>query len=87
MFSSLQPATTHFQDYELVCHCFGHTKKDIERDIDQFGHSSIMEQIQQAKKIKGCQRRAAGKKIDEEKSYRLSMPLKRLNNEKRFCHR
>ncbi len=54
MFSSLQPATTHFQDYELVCHCFGHTKKDIERDIDQFGHSSIMEQIQQAKKIKGC---------------------------------
>ena len=51
MFSSLQPATTHFQDYELVCHCFSHTKKDIERDIDQFGHSSIMEQIQQAKNL------------------------------------
>ncbi|MDO9527902.1 MAG: (2Fe-2S)-binding protein [Syntrophales bacterium] len=35
-----------FKDGELVCYCFGYTRKDIEKDyVDNNGQSTILESI------------------------------------------
>ena len=40
---------------ELVCYCFGHTRKDIERDLlSHSGRSSILAAITGAKRGGGC---------------------------------
>lgn len=39
---------------ELVCHCFGFTRQDIERDAIANGRSLIFERILAAKAAGGC---------------------------------
>jgi len=43
-----------FRPDELVCYCFGHTRKDIEQDYLENGTSTIMAKITAEKKRKGC---------------------------------
>ncbi len=44
-----------FKDNELVCHCFGYTREDIEKDYtDSNGHSTILERIAFEKKAGQC---------------------------------
>ena len=43
-----------FRDDELVCHCFGYTKKDIEKDYLDNGRSMILEKISLEKKVGKC---------------------------------
>jgi hypothetical protein len=43
-----------FGDDEMVCYCFGHTRKAIEQDFISNGQSLIMAQIASAKKAGGC---------------------------------
>ncbi|MBW1954532.1 MAG: hypothetical protein JRI76_11355 [Deltaproteobacteria bacterium] len=43
-----------FRPDELVCYCFGHTRKDIEQDYLENGTSTIMAKIAAEKKRKGC---------------------------------
>ena len=38
----------------LVCHFFGHTRADIERDALRHGRSLILEAILAAKRAGGC---------------------------------
>ncbi|MGE4263999.1 MAG: hypothetical protein AB7E46_05940 [Desulfovibrio sp.] len=40
---------------EMICHCFGHTRADIERDAREHGRSLILEAILAAKRTGGCQ--------------------------------
>ncbi len=40
---------------EMICHCFGHTRRDIERDALLNGRSLILEAILAAKRTGGCQ--------------------------------
>jgi len=47
--------SNEFKDCDLVCHCFGYTRKDIEKDsADNNGHSTILERITIAKKAGKC---------------------------------
>ncbi|MHC1751077.1 bacterioferritin-associated ferredoxin [Humidesulfovibrio sp.] len=39
---------------EPVCHCFGHTRADIEADALRHGRSLILEAILAAKRAGGC---------------------------------
>jgi hypothetical protein len=39
----------------LVCHCFGYTRGDIERDALAHGRSTILEGIVAEKAAGGCQ--------------------------------
>jgi cation transport ATPase len=39
---------------DIVCHCFGFTKQDIEQDVVENGRSLIMEKIMKEKKAGGC---------------------------------
>ncbi|MCU0575075.1 MAG: (2Fe-2S)-binding protein [Syntrophobacteraceae bacterium] len=39
----------------LVCHCFGHTREEIERDYLENGRSLILERVKMEKKAGGCQ--------------------------------
>ena len=44
-----------FKDDDLVCYCFGYTKKDIEKDyIDNNSQSTILERITFEKKSGKC---------------------------------
>lgn len=44
-----------FREDDLVCHCFGYTRKDIEQDWQsQEGRSMIFEKILSEKKSGGC---------------------------------
>jgi hypothetical protein len=43
-----------FKDDDLVCYCFGYTKKDIEKDYLDNGRSVIFEKIAFEKKSGGC---------------------------------
>jgi hypothetical protein len=44
----------HFEDNDLVCYCFQHTRKNIEDDYRHSGYSKILEEIKAAKKSQGC---------------------------------
>ena len=43
-----------FKDDDLVCHCFGYTKKDIEKDYLDNGRSMIVDKIAFEKKAGKC---------------------------------
>jgi hypothetical protein len=44
-----------FKNDDLVCYCFGYTRKDIEKDyVDNNGKSIILERITFEKKIGKC---------------------------------
>jgi hypothetical protein len=44
-----------FNDDDLVCYCFGYTRKDIETDyVDHNGRSMIIERISLEKKAGKC---------------------------------
>ncbi len=52
---SYSPMKNEFQDEELVCYCFGYTKKDIEKDcVDNNSRSTILERIAFEKKAGKC---------------------------------
>jgi len=52
---SISPERNEFTDDDLVCHCFGHTKKDIEKDyLDNNCRSTIVERIASEKKAGKC---------------------------------
>ena len=40
---------------DLVCHCFGYSVDDIEKDYQDNSNSTIMEKIQTEKKFGNCQ--------------------------------
>jgi hypothetical protein len=40
---------------EMICHCFGFSAEDIERDYQQNERSTIMEKIQTEMKFGNCQ--------------------------------
>jgi hypothetical protein len=40
---------------EIICHCFNHTRADIERDRRENGRSLILEKIIDAKRLGACQ--------------------------------
>ena len=40
---------------DLVCYCFGFTKKDIENDLNEHRTSKILEKIKMEKQLGGCQ--------------------------------
>ncbi len=44
----------HFKDDDLICYCFNYTKKDIEKDFDKNGYSTILGKIKKEKSIGGC---------------------------------
>ncbi|MDQ1331902.1 MAG: hypothetical protein QG578_2172 [Thermodesulfobacteriota bacterium] len=46
--------TGEFKDDDLVCYCFGYTKKDIAKDYRDNGRSVILEKIAFEKKAGGC---------------------------------
>ena len=43
-----------FKDDDLVCYCFKYTKRDIETDYIDNGHSLICEMIASEKKAGAC---------------------------------
>ena len=43
-----------FRPEELVCYCFGYSRKDIEKDFLQHHRSLILEKITAEKKAGGC---------------------------------
>lgn len=44
-----------FKDHDLVCYCFGYTRKDIEKDyLDNNGQSTILKRITFEKKTGKC---------------------------------
>ncbi len=43
-----------FRDDDLVCYCFGYTKKDIVQDYRKSGRSTILERIAAEKKAGRC---------------------------------
>jgi hypothetical protein len=43
-----------FGDNDLVCYCFGYTKKDIEQDYLKQGRSMILERIAAEKRAGRC---------------------------------
>ena len=52
---SLSGETKEFKENDLVCYCFGHTRKDIEKDyLDHNGRSTILEKITFEKKAGQC---------------------------------
>ena len=47
--------SNEFKDCNLICYCFGYTRKDIEKDsADNNGHSTILDRITIAKKAVKC---------------------------------
>lgn len=44
----------HFGENEIVCHCFGYTKGEIEADFRKNGFSAIVERIRKEKSRGGC---------------------------------
>jgi len=40
---------------DIVCHCFGYSVNDIEKDYLDNGESKIMEKIKMEKKFGNCQ--------------------------------
>ena len=42
------------QDTDLICYCFGYTRRDIEQDLIKNGRSLILEKISAEKKAGGC---------------------------------
>jgi hypothetical protein len=54
-FGSISTERNEFKDNDLVCYCFGHTRKDIEKDyLDNNGQSTILERITFEKKAGKC---------------------------------
>ncbi|MCF8053371.1 MAG: hypothetical protein K9L59_19215 [Desulfobacterales bacterium] len=45
---------SEFKKYDLVCHCFPYTRKQIEEDYLENGRSTILEKIVLEKKSGGC---------------------------------
>ena len=43
-----------FKDEDLVCYCFGYTKRDIENDWKHYGRSMIYRRIASKKKSGEC---------------------------------
>ena len=43
-----------FQDDDLVCYCFGYTKRDIENDFKENGRSLIYRKVAVEKKAGRC---------------------------------
>lgn len=50
----LNNEANEFRDNDLVCYCFQYTKKQIEKDYIDNGHSAILERITLEKEIGGC---------------------------------
>jgi Heavy-metal-associated domain len=46
---------TNFKSEDLVCHCFGYTRNDIEQDYSKNGKSTIMTKIAADKKAGRCE--------------------------------
>ena len=44
----------HFEDDDLVCYCFGYTKRDITEDFYKNNYSKILEKIKREKNAEGC---------------------------------
>jgi hypothetical protein len=42
------------QATDLICYCFGYTRRDIEQDVIKNGRSLILEKIAAEKKAGGC---------------------------------
>jgi hypothetical protein len=42
------------QDTDLICYCFGYTRRDIEQDFIINNRSLILEKISAEKKARGC---------------------------------
>lgn len=40
---------------ELVCHCFGHTREDIARDLAEHGRLTILDHIAHQKQLGRCE--------------------------------
>ena len=58
-FEAFQPIShfekkRNFKPDDLVCHCFGFTRNDIEQDAIQNGRSTIMAKIIEEKVSGGC---------------------------------
>jgi hypothetical protein len=58
---TITPTTPEMQDMkqatgdtDLVCYCFGYSRKDIEDDFAKHGRSTIMETITVSKKAGTC---------------------------------
>jgi hypothetical protein len=56
---SLSPADQEKNEFkdsddDLICYCFQYTKKQIEKDYLDNGHSTILERIILEKKTGGC---------------------------------
>jgi hypothetical protein len=41
--------------HEIICHCFGYTRAEIERDLCENGRSTILARIVDAKRLGNCQ--------------------------------
>jgi len=41
--------------HEIICHCFGYTRAEIERDLSENGRSTILERIVGEKRLGTCQ--------------------------------
>lgn len=55
-FGSISTEKNEFKYDDLVCFCFGHTRKDIEKDyLDNKGQSKILEKIIFEKKAGKCE--------------------------------
>ena len=50
----ITPEKNAYQDDDLVCYCFGYTRKNIEDDYKNNGFSKILEKITTEKKNKNC---------------------------------
>ena len=48
------PKRHKFNDEDIVCYCFGHTKKDIEDDFKANNRSLIYEKVVFEKQAGGC---------------------------------
>ncbi|PIE56747.1 MAG: BFD-like (2Fe-2S) protein [Desulfobulbus propionicus] len=52
--TQITPVKNTFTDNDLVCYCFKYTKKDIEKDFQEYGYSRVLARITTEKKNKGC---------------------------------
>ncbi len=53
--NTLEASQLQIPGDRLVCHCFGHTREEIERDYLENGRSLILERVKMEKKAGGCQ--------------------------------
>lgn len=52
--SPFERSSAAFADDDIVCFCFGYTKKRIADDLRRNGFSTLLEKIVQERKIGGC---------------------------------